>query len=111
MTTFGAYKMLRPGLLDAISDFVKDNIMFMKFENLADITVLFSMYVPKASRQKFYQENIHRILSNVPYATDEVFFKFLWSFSRTEELQGADMITFEDVFIKNHVQFSNKLFI
>jgi len=111
LTTFGEYRMLDRILAEGIADYVKDNMMFIKLENLSDICVLYSKYCDKTQIDAFQQQNLERILSNVPFCTDEVYFRFLWTFCRDRRLPENDRRTFVKTFEDNHVQFNNKYFV
>jgi len=76
MTVFGSYQMLKPEMVEAIQGYIQDNAMFMKYETLADLTVLFTKYCSKQQNIRYFEENIDKIISNIPYANDEVFCKF-----------------------------------
>ena len=103
--------MLDRILAEGIADYVKDNMMFIKLENLSDICVLYSKYCDKTQIDAFQQQNLERILSNVPFCTDEVYFRFLWTFCRDRRLPENDRRTFVKTFEDNHVQFNNKYFV
>lgn len=111
MTVFGSYNVLRPELIQAIMDHISDNLSFMKYQTLADITVLFSTSTPKQTKDVFYKRFGDRIVSNIPYANDEVYYKFLWSFTKADMLSESDYGVYLKAFIDNHVEFTNKLFI
>jgi hypothetical protein len=111
MTIFGEHNMLNEALLSAILAYVDDNMMFIKMQNLASICVAHTTYCQKKSRDRFLSGIIDRVLSNISYASDEVFYKFLWAYSKDNVIGEVEMLSFLKAFENNHIQFSNKLFI
>jgi hypothetical protein len=77
MTVFGSYKMLKPEMVEAIAEYIKDNEMWVKYNTLADITVNFCIYCTEGLRSEFLTSNMDKIVNNIPYASDEVLCKSL----------------------------------
>ena len=75
MTVFGSYKMLKQELVEAISSHVEENKMFITYEVLADITLLFSQYCSPQQVSAFVEIQMDKIMNNIEFATDEVFCK------------------------------------
>lgn len=73
MTVFGSYRMLKPELVDAVSSYVEDNSLFLKFSTLADLAMIYAQYWDAKQVIKFLEENENKILSNLPYASDKIF--------------------------------------
>lgn len=60
---------------------------------------------------RFFKENSDKIIQNVPYTSDDCYYKFYWSFTKAEVLNDFTRDQFVNAFIKNHVDFKNKYFI
>lgn len=75
MTVFGSYQMLNENLVSSISEYVEDNSIFMKFDTLADLTLIFSRFCNKSQIARFLEMNNSKIMSNIHFADDKVFCK------------------------------------
>ena len=111
MTVFGAFDYIEQELVDSVLQYIKDNQIFLKFDSLADLLVVFAIKWNETHQSMFLKENDDRIMSNIMYTNDEVFYKFFWSYSRIGINNEATRDQFMYSFIKNHIDFKDKMFI
>ena len=111
MTVFSAYDYMEPELIDAVLEYIRDNQIFLKFDTLADIMVAFAIKCNKTHQEMFWKENSERIISNITYTNDEIFYKFFWSFTKMGLMDENTRDQFMFSFIKNHIDFKDKMFI
>lgn len=111
LTIFIEYNKLTAALADSAIEYIKTNIIFMKFETLADLSLIFTIKCPVEYRKQFFEVANSRILNNISFTDDELFYKFLYAYVQGGVADTTTLDMFATTFVQNHVQFKNKLFL
>ncbi len=79
MTVFGSYQMLKENMVNSIQDHVEDNALFLKYDTLSDLAMIFGQYCSEGQVRRFLEANNNKIMANIGFSSDKVFCKLYYS--------------------------------
>ena len=111
LTVFSEYKKLSPSLIEGLIDYISSNMIFFDLNMYADLTAIFCMSTPKSVCDQFLNLAQDKIVANIKYCNDKLYFRFLYCFMKAKVDDMATIDNFALAFMSNHADFSNKLFL
>ena len=74
-------------LKEMLIEYIKDNSSNMSYEVLSEMALIYSTKVVSAYRGMFFAHFYERFLRDLPYLSDEIFYKILWSCVKSENIK------------------------
>lgn len=88
-------------LKEMVMEYIKENNHQFPYEIIAELSVIYSTRMVKAYKDIFFSQFYERFMRDLPYLSDEIFYKILWSMVKADHLKiheiSNDWITIKDI--------------